>query len=225
MKRLLTIIGALSAAVGSAFLLAATSPYAPIPMASYGYNGSAWVADTTTATTPTLPGPPQMKPIARYCYNSGSSTWAPCAPVTNAIGCLDGYDHLPCTVYAGTLTSESAGTAAYATEYTTAAAGVYRVNAYLYSTVCGTSSAGNMTASYFSRAVETGITAQSGATVATWQVGSSTTSCSSGSNFSVIYNLAISIPIQTETLLSISSSGTQSAAATWARALQIERLK
>ena len=88
----------------------------------------------------------------------------------NTLGCLDGYDHLPCTVYNQTLVSEQAGTGVYATVYTTTAAGVYEIMGYTYSTVCGTSSAGNMTATQYVKATETGSTGASGATVSSWQV-------------------------------------------------------
>jgi hypothetical protein len=52
---------------------------------------------------------------------------------TNAYGCLDGYDHLPCVVYNGPVITESSTTSTTAI-YTTTAAGYYRINGGIYAT-------------------------------------------------------------------------------------------
>jgi len=146
----------------------------------------------------------------------------------NTLGCLDGWDHLPCTVYLESNVSESAGSGSYATVFTTTAAGLYRVTGYTYSTSTGTCTNGGssctMTAIQYAKATQTGGTA-SGAIVSSWQVGSNATAQSSGSNFSLTFNLASSVAIQTETLLSMTSGATQTVAATWSRAVQIERIQ
>jgi hypothetical protein len=146
----------------------------------------------------------------------------------NTLGCLDGWDHLPCTVYLETNVSESTGSGSYATLFTTAAAGIYRVTGYTYSTSTGTctngGSACTMTTIQYAKATQTGGTA-SGAIVSSWQVGSNATAQSSGSNFSLTFNLASGVAIQTETLLSMTSGATQTVAATWSRAVQIERIQ
>jgi hypothetical protein len=56
---------------------------------------------------------------------------------SNTLGCLDGWDHLPCTVYIMTPASESAVTGSYATAFTTSAAGIYRITGDVYPTTAG----------------------------------------------------------------------------------------
>ena len=67
-----------------------------------------------------------------------TNTGAACFTDTNTIGCLDGFDHLPCTVYEMGLTSQSAVTGTYATAYTTTATGFYRITGNVYATTAGT---------------------------------------------------------------------------------------
>lgn len=204
--------------VSASDLTTGTLPHAQLPALQ-----SADIPANTANTTGTAGG--LSANIAESQVTNLSTDLAGKVTKTNMLGCLDGYDHLPCAVYNQPNVSESAQSGSYATVFTTTAAGVYRVNGYTYSTVCGTSTAGNMTATQYVKAAELGSTGASGATVSSWQVGSSTTSCSSGVNYSVLYNLASGVAIQTETLMSISSSGTQSNAATWSRAVEIERLQ
>jgi hypothetical protein len=141
---------------------------------------------------------------------------------TNTLGCLDGWDHLPCTVYVQSAVSESAQSGTYATVYTTAAAGVYRINGYTYGTSCGITSSGSYTATLYAKLQQNGGPAGYGYSVASAQVGSTGGACSSGTNTSVVANVASGVAIQTETL----TSGTlPSGTATWSRAVQIERLQ
>ena len=74
--------------------------------------------------------PPTSKNFAGY--DSGGKPIA--AP--NTLGCLDGYDHLPCTVYIQAITGEAA-TVSYTTVFTTTAAGLYRAHGYIYPTAQG----------------------------------------------------------------------------------------
>jgi hypothetical protein len=60
---------------------------------------------------------------------------------TNNLGCTDGYDHLPCTVYDMGLTSENTVTnssCCTSTSYTTTAAGVYSIRGTCYATTAST---------------------------------------------------------------------------------------
>ena len=57
----------------------------------------------------------------------------------NTLGCLDGYDHLPCTIYEMGLTSQSSVTGSYATAFTTTAVGFYRITGNVYATTAGSS--------------------------------------------------------------------------------------
>ena len=98
--------------------------------------------------------------------------------------------------------------------FTTAAAGLYRVTGYCYGT---TASSTTYSVTLFVKAQNSGQSAGNGYSVATGQIG---TSISSGSTYSVTFNLASSIPVQVET----SGSGTNTSGI-WSRAVQIERLQ
>jgi hypothetical protein len=52
----------------------------------------------------------------------------------NTLGCVDGYDHLPCVVYAGPVLSERSPSGSYATVFTTEDAGLYRISGSIYAT-------------------------------------------------------------------------------------------
>ena len=60
--------------------------------------------------------------------------YIPQAAISNTLGCLDGYNHLPCVVYVQTPFSESSPSGTLATVYTTPAAGLYRVTGTIYPT-------------------------------------------------------------------------------------------
>lgn len=141
---------------------------------------------------------------------------------SNTLGCLDGWDHLPCTVYIEPLVSESVGNGSYTTVWTSSAAGVYLVTGYMYGTVAGTCSAGSGTAELFVKATMNGGTAN-GWAVASAQVANS---ISSGSiTASPVFNVAASTAFSVETTVGCSSSGTISANPTWSRGIQITRLQ
>jgi hypothetical protein len=59
---------------------------------------------------------------------------------TNTLGCVDGYDHLPCTVYHMGLTTGLTACTGYANAYETTAAGLYRITGNLYATATSTTS-------------------------------------------------------------------------------------
>ena len=205
---------AIALSVTAAVALAASTSYKPVPEASFGYNGSTWVADGTASTSPTIEGPPYLKPVARYCYNTGSSVWAPCAAQTNTIGCLDGYDHLPCTVYEMGLTSETTPTGAYATAYTTTTAGVYRITGNLYAT---TASSTTFSVTMLVKEAQTSSVTSHGLGVASATIG---TSESWNAGAFVMQNLPAATAIQWET----SGSGTNTSGV-YNRDLVIERVK
>lgn len=133
----------------------------------------------------------------------------------NTLGCLDGWDHLPCTVYIETAVSESSPTASYATVWTSSAAGIYRVSGYIYGT---TASSTSYSVEQFVKAQQSGQSAGNGYLLSEAQVG---TSISSDPWYSYVFPLGASIPVQTET---VTASGTNTSGV-WTRGITIERLQ
>jgi hypothetical protein len=133
---------------------------------------------------------------------------------SNTLGCLDGWDHLPCTVYEMGVTSESAVTGAYATAYTTPAAGVYRVSGNVYPTADGTTS---YTVSLAVKQQQTGGDASHSLTIASASVGTG-----AGWNLpaALTLDLASNVAVTWET----SGSGTNTGSV-WNVDLIIERIK
>lgn len=133
---------------------------------------------------------------------------------SNTLGCLDGWDHLPCTVYEMGVTSESAVTGAYATAYTTPAAGVYRVNGNVYPTTDGTTS---YTVSLSVKQQQTGGDASHSLTIASAAVG---TGAGWNSPAALTLDLASNVAIAWETIGSGTNTGS-----VWDVDLIIERIK
>ena len=133
----------------------------------------------------------------------------------NTLGCLDGYDHLPCTVYVQSNVSESAATGSYATAWTSTFAGTYRVTGYIYGT---TASSTAFTVSEYVKATQTGQSAGNGYLVGSAQVG---TSISSGDAYSYVFPLGAGTVVQTE---SLGASGSNTGGV-WSRAIVIERVQ
>jgi hypothetical protein len=133
---------------------------------------------------------------------------------SNSLGCLDGWDHLPCTVYEMGVTSESAVTGAYATAYTTPAAGVYRVSGNVYPTTDGTTS---YSVSLSVKQQQTGGDASHSSTVASAAVGTG-----AGWNLpaALTLDLASSVAVTWETIGSGTNTGS-----VWSVDLVIERIK
>jgi hypothetical protein len=156
---------------------------------------------------------PSGQTYALQIDQSGNLSNAGVPVATNTLGCLDGRDHLPCTVYVQSMISESAPTGTYATAWTSAYAGLYRVSGLTYGT---TASSTAYTVTSFVKALNTGGTAN-GYTVATAQIG---TSISSGNGYPTLFNLAASVPVQTES----AGSGTNTGGV-WSRGIVIERLQ
>jgi hypothetical protein len=133
----------------------------------------------------------------------------------NTLGCLDGYDHLPCTVFAQSNVSESTPTGSYATVWTSTYAGTYRITGYIYGT---TASSTAYSVSNYVKATQTGQSSGNGYMVASAQIG---TSISSGSAYAYVFPLAASIAVQGE---SLTSSGTNTGGV-WSHAIVVERLQ
>ena len=164
-------------------------------------------ATATTAGQVNGAAPPTS--AARLATNSSGQIVA----AANTLGCLDGYDHLPCTVYVQSTISESSPTGTYATAWTSAYAGLYRVTGITYGT---TASSTAYTVTSYVKALNTGGSAN-GYTVATAQIG---TSISSGNVYPTLFNLAAGVPVQTES----AGSGTNTGGV-WSRGIVIERLQ
>ncbi|MGC1462252.1 MAG: hypothetical protein WA802_08625 [Terracidiphilus sp.] len=133
----------------------------------------------------------------------------------NTLGCLDGYDHLPCTVFVQTNVSESTATGSYGTVLTTTNAGTYRITGYIYGT---TASSTAYSVSNYVKATQGGQSSGNGYLVASAQIG---TSISSGSAFAYIFPLSAGTAVQTE---SLTASGTNTGGV-WSHAIIVERLQ
>ena len=133
----------------------------------------------------------------------------------NALGCIDGYDHLPCTVFVQTNVSESTPTGAYSTAWTSTNAGTYRITGYVYGT---TASSTAYSVSNYVKATQTGQSSGNGYLVASAQIG---TSISSGSAFAYVFPLNAGTAVQAE---SLTASGSNTGG-TWSRAIIVERLQ
>lgn len=142
-------------------------------------------------------------------------TWQKILQPTNTLGCLDGYDHLPCTVYRMGLTSESAATGSYATAFTTSAAGIYRISGDLYTT---TQSSTAFTVNMLVKVGQNGSYSSHGLTVASATIG---TSESWNLPTALAYNLANSAAVQWETTVGSGSN----TGGVWNIDLTIERIQ
>ena len=166
--------------------------------------------------------PPTSTHVAGY-DGSGKPIAAP-----NTYGCIDGYDHLPCTVFIQSPVSETAGSGSYTQVWPAtgnAAAGIYRVTGYLYGTAADTCTTGSATAEQYVKATMNGGTAN-GWALDSAQVGSTGGAVSSGSvTAAPVFTIAASTTYfsveSTKTACSVYASGT----ATWTRAIIIERLQ
>jgi hypothetical protein len=133
----------------------------------------------------------------------------------NTLGCLDGCDHLPCTVYIETNVSESSPTGSYATVWTSTYAGMYRITGYTYAT---TASSTAYSVGEYVKATQTGQSSRNGYLVASAQIG---TTISSNNAYSYDFPLTASAAVQTETA-TVSGSNTSGVLS---RAIVIERLQ
>jgi hypothetical protein len=133
----------------------------------------------------------------------------------NTLGCTDGYDHLPCVVYTQSTVSESSPTAAYATNYTTPAAGLYRVTGYFYGTTVSSTA---YQAGAYAQATEVGQSAAHAVLIQSYQIG---TSISANNGYAAVFNVASGTAIQSGSF-TVSGSNTGGA---WSRGLVIERLQ
>ena len=134
---------------------------------------------------------------------------------TNTLGCLDGYDHLPCTVFVQSNISESTQSGSYATVWTSSYAGMYRVTGYIYGT---TASSTAYAVSSYVKATQTGQSGGNGYLVGSAQIG---TSISSNNAYAYVFPLNAGTAVQTETL---TGSGTNTGGA-WSRGIVVERLQ
>jgi hypothetical protein len=179
-----------------------------------GFSGSLAgdVTGTQSATTVgKINGGSLPTSTAQLATNSSGQIVA----ASNTLGCLDGYDHLPCTVYVESNVSESTATGSYATVWTSTYAGMYRVTGYIYGT---TASSTSYSVSHYVKATQSGQSAGNGYLVASAQIG---TTISSGNAYAYVFPLAASTPVQTE---SLTSSGANTGGV-WSRSILIERVQ
>jgi hypothetical protein len=157
-------------------------------------------------------------------FSNGASSVAPQvgisggSPVkaTNAYGCLDGYDHLPCVVYNSPVITESSTTSTTAI-YTTTAAGWYRLSGSIYAT------AASSTAYTVYQVISTtpaGLAGSFYPIVGEAIIGTSG-SISASFELSPVANLASGVVISAG---SSTASGTNTGGS-WLRFLSIERIK
>jgi hypothetical protein len=133
----------------------------------------------------------------------------------NTLGCLDGYDHLPCTVFVQSNVSESSPTGSYATVWTSTNAGTYRITGYIYGT---TASSTAYSVSNYVKATQTGQSSGNGYLVASGQIG---TTISSGLNYVNVFPINAGTAVQSE---SLTASGSNTGGA-WSRGIIVERLQ
>jgi len=152
-------------------------------------------------------------PVFSMANLTGMTSSQVTSALGNTLGCLDGYNHLPCTVYIQSAISESAPTNTYATVYTTTAAGLYRVTGAFYMTAAS-STGGTM--SQYVAATQQG--AVSGISYVTGYCSIQALLCYGNSH---VMSLASGVAIQTESTL---SAGTNTGGA-WTRFTTIERLQ
>lgn len=133
----------------------------------------------------------------------------------NTLGCLDGWDHLPCTVYIEGNVSETAASGSYATVWTSSNAGIYRVTGYTFGTTVSTTS---YSIQQYVKVTETGASVTGAYLISQAQIG---TSISTGLSYSNTFVLGASAIVQTETYL---SAGTTNTGGVWSRGIQIERI-
>jgi hypothetical protein len=223
-----TAVSCAVAFTGLGYFSAGSAPVAATGAEIVSAIGSTAVANATSATSFTgslsgdVTGTQSATTVGRI--NGGAlpasakvlATNSSSQPVaaSNTLGCLDGWDHLPCTVYEMGVTSESAVTGAYATAYTTPAAGVYRVNGDVYPTTDGTTS---YTVSLLVKQQQTGGDASHSLTIASAAVG---TGAGWNTPTALTLDLASNVAVTWET----SGSGTNTGSG-WNIDLIIERIK
>lgn len=134
---------------------------------------------------------------------------------TNTLGCLDGWDHLPCTVFNENNVSESSATGSYSTVWTTTYAGTYRVTGYTYGT---TASSSTYAVQQYVQVEESGASVTGAYLVSQATIG---TSISTGLSYSNTFVLGAGANVKTETY---TSSGSNTGGV-WSRAIQIDRVQ
>jgi hypothetical protein len=156
-------------------------------------------------------------------YNgSGQPIAAP-----NTLGCVDGYDHLPCIVFQQANQSITATQSSYTQVWPAsgnATAGVYRTTGYVYATTAGTCTGGvSATGEMFVKATQSGGTAN-GWAVASAQIAA--TSSSGSITASPVFRVAASTTaFNVEVTLTCTGSVAFTSNPTVSYALTIERIQ
>jgi len=156
-------------------------------------------------------------------YNSGGQPVA--SP--NTLGCIDGYDHLPCVVYQQTNQSITATQTSYTQVFPASGntpAGIYRASGYVFGTAAGACTGSvSGTAEMFVKALQNGGTAN-GWAVASAQIAAT---LSSGSVAQApVFNIAASTTsFSVEVTLTCTGSVAFTSAPTVSYALTVERIQ
>ncbi len=196
-----------------------TANCAQIAYAQLSGTAPTWNQNTSgNAATATKASSMAGSPVSgqAWTYNGTTQSWQTIPGLTNTLGCLDGYDHLPCTVYVQSPLSETSPSGSYATIFTTSAAAQYQVNCYIYGT---TASSTAYSIYQYVHAQQTGAPVAPGINVGSAIIG---TSINAGSNpYQVNFLLPAGATIQTE---SATASGSNTGGV-WSRGCTVVRMQ
>jgi hypothetical protein len=177
------------------------------------------------------PGPTVTKvngasiPASAALLASNSSSQIVAAP--NTLGCIDGYNHLPCVVFQQANQSITATQGSYSQVYPAsgnATAGIYRASGYVFATSAGTCTGGvSATAEMYVKATQSGGTAN-GWAVASAQIAA--TSSSGAISADPVFSVAASTTaFNVEVTLTCAGSVAFTANPTVSYALTVERMQ
>ena len=164
-------------------------------------------------------------PASAALLASNSSSQIVAAP--NTLGCIDGYNHLPCVVYQQANQSITATQSSYSQVYPAsgnATAGIYRASGYVFATSAGTCTGGvSGTAEMYVKATQSGGTAN-GWAVASAQIAA--TSSSGAISADPVFSVAASTTaFNVEVTLTCTGSVAFTANPTVSYALTVERMQ
>jgi hypothetical protein len=208
-----------------------------IPALNYDANGAAASAQSNAETYAQSVNTSGNAATATYASSAGAAPWSGLSGIpanfpggatgnaatatklnSNTLGCLDGWDHLPCTVAISTVPGVTAAVASPGTSYYTVPsgmAGIYRVSARA---ICTTASSSTATIYLYPHIFSTGQSGgYGGLTLDSAQIGAS---CSMNASYSYIYNLSAATSVYIYSTLTGSNTG-----GAWTQVVTVERLQ